>query len=357
MTDRSSSYLGCSRPSGGGRRRNARDGRAADAASLPATVFCISDLHAEMYDGVVPYERFLPAYDPDITVIAGDLCPATLQVKFIAALEGATRRSGLTLFVAGNHEYYTDPYNVNPALAKRMNEVDAFIEDSCRRVGGDRIVFLREGVDYRLRDTLFVGATLWADVPRGLWPEARASVSDYSMVLCDDGQLMSPARQVELHIRAKAHIANSVEYARQNGIPNVVCVTHHVPSAHLFPRYAGAIQRVREGADGSLLPSYNYYCTDMQDIVEAPDSPIRLWCCGHDHCSRLQRLSTRLSRSTGFWDRVRSSARPSLDAAGWSAAASNVPDCQGPLFASNAVGYPSEPNPAFDRRFLIPLAV
>lgn len=168
---------------------------------------------------------------------------------------------------------------------------DRGIENTCFSVGN--VVYMNKR-SINIRGMQFIGATMWVNNPTD--PPAALVMNDYSTI---DG--MTPKRSNSLHKDHKGFLTRAVNQAKKDGRVGAVVMTHHAPDDRL-------------AFDISSRPPSTfpfYFATDMKSLTS--DSFIKVWCHGHTHESYRTRL-----------------------------------DPMGPIFASNALGYPSE-NTGYNR--------
>jgi hypothetical protein len=282
-----------------------------------------------MYEDI-PYNVGIPSYTPDLTIVAGDLHPAFMQKRFIDSLNTVLGRSRLMLFVPGNHEYYVTTPGAHKST---MFELEAFMLAACRHVGGDRIVYLRNGVSIVIGETLFTGNTLWTDVAAAgtLGTRAcRSNINDYRYITGNDGKAITVETISELHGESVAWLRESLQKTRDKKLKQAIFVTHHIPTMRLFDT------NIPCRVDKSI--SNAYYSTDMDDLITERDK-VQLWCCGHDHISRRVYLLNNERPKPGFGLRYQTQPSHSMQ---------QQQLRYGPLFLSNPVGYPYELNTSFD---------
>ncbi len=218
-------------------------------------IICYSDIHFEFE------HTWRPPADRagDVMILAGDIVTFRNFKPLGRLLEGWDKP---VLYVAGNHEYYTD---------EPMNEG----EDGCLKWLKDNhpnVTLLRdEGVG--IDGVHFFGGTMWTDFDGG-HPEkmgvAHRGMNDYARTRLPDGTALTPFDSVELH---KAYVEKLLTwFARPLEGPRVV-ISHHAPVMCPSTKYR----------QSPLMPAFN--SLDMVAIIEKYQP--RLWYYGHTHeCDR-----------------------------------------------------------------------
>jgi predicted phosphohydrolase len=246
----------------------------------------VSDMHLEMLGGMQAPDSVMPkAYAP-ILVMAGDICTA-VRPDYKDVIRRVTSPFELTLYVPGNHEYYSEPHYGSVD----MKVLDKKMQDECKSL---RNIIWLNNRSVVLSGIGFVGTTLWTDVAASSWASADQCLNDYNLIF-DCGKKVSPALFTYGHRILRDRLVKNIDKVIKEGAEKVVVVTHHVPDIAL--------------AKKNLNPQLNpfYYCTDMGPILSNPKNKITVWCYGHTHESMVTRL------------------RP-----------------LNTMFATNAIGYPDE---------------
>lgn len=162
--------------------------------------------------------------------------------------------------------------------------IDTEIEDACFSLGN--VVYMNKR-SIALYNIQFIGATLWTNNPTDTGTE---TMNDYTFI-----SGMTPKKSNELHREHAKYIRQAVNQAEKNGRAGAVIMTHHAPDHRLA---AACVSRAEDS-----FPFY--FCSDMQDVTRNPF--VKAWCHGHTHESYRTRL-----------------------------------DDNGPMFLTNACGYPDE---------------
>lgn len=229
----------------------------------------LSDLHLERYPDFQPD----PAPDVDVLVLAGDIGSYQAGSRlngddFGLARFAPSRSNGkwpVVLFVPGNHEYDTLPFDETRARLRGLCDTHGitWLDGEVLTLGGVR----------------FVGSTLWADfdalasgesgVTRQLQQREKAfRAANYYLrknTTQRDGQpvLAEGIREMALQSQAWLREVLSVPFAG----PTVV-VTHFAPSLRSAdPRYG-------------LTPGTAGFCNALDALLPLAD----VWMHGHLHC-------------------------------------------------------------------------
>lgn len=206
-------------------------------------ILAVSDLHVDTHadEGRTCF-RELAKLNPDVLVVAGDLCnfPALeLSLDLLAA-------TGLDhiVYVNGNHELWSaSPFHVRDVRFKLRRQYPNihWLDDSVIEIKGQR----------------FVGSTLWFyDDPLSVGK--RWMIGDFSMIKGLVPWVFT------------AH-DRSVEFLHAEVRPGDVVVTHHLPTpACISDEWKGS-------------PTNSFYVSNLHQFVE--DCGASLWIHGHSHTS------------------------------------------------------------------------
>lgn len=194
----------------------------------------------------------------DIAILAGDITNSPVAAFDFASKVMAERAKDV-IYVAGNHEYYGNDFNVTN---DRLRELFA-ASDRTHFLNGSSIE--REGV-------CFWGATLWTSLNRGhpldVFRAAR-EWSDYYWITKGNARL-KPQFIVDLNRKQFHALREAVKNARAAG-QKMVVVTHMAPSYRsISPRY--------EGRDDNI-----YFADHLDEFVETNSDVIKVWIHGHCH--------------------------------------------------------------------------
>ena len=211
----------------------------------------LSDLHLE-FSSWTP-----PPVEADVVVLAGDI---HLGVKGLGWAREQFSDAHI-IYVAGNHEFY----------GGHMQEVLVSLREVAERLG----IHVLDADEFILKDTRFLGATLWTDFAlygngpklRGAMNDARRRVSDFRMIRNVDGNPFCPEIAREIH---RAQVTWLEGKLSETFDGSTVVITHHLP--HL--------QSIKEKYQGNALnPAF---ASDLAYLVRPPAS---LWIHGHTHDS------------------------------------------------------------------------
>ena len=208
----------------------------------------LSDLHNE-------FSKFAPPkIETDVVVLAGDLHNGVMSAKFI--LDNFKDKP--VVFVAGNHEYYSNAW---PKLRDKL----------AKKFEGTNVAFLdRESIV--IDGVRFLGATLWTDFAcygesaiEAAKEYAAPNVSDFSVIHnSDTGKLITPEDTRLEHWLDRNWLKENLEQSFPG--PTIV-VTHHAPSSKsCHPRFMGS----------RINPCFY---SNMDSLVTLAD----VWVHGHAH--------------------------------------------------------------------------
>lgn len=233
-------------------------------------IITFSDLHLEF--GI----DFKPPKDSaaDLMVLAGDIITFRDYEPLSRFLKNWDRP---VIFVAGNHEYYTNTTMHDEAKKFQQWLVTAhpnvhFLQDQPITIDGVH----------------FFGGTMWTDFLDGsekAMIEARAQMNDFRLIKIGDYISLTPHYTTKLHDQFVEKLIAWLESPLQG---KRVVVTHHAPVINPVTKYTGSL----------LAPAFN--STDMIEVIDQyqPD----LWIYGHTHeCDDHYRNKTRIiSNQRGY---------------------------------------------------------
>ena len=219
-----------------------------------------SDLHLEMVLRPKGAMHWSPAeFDVDAVVLAGDIAGGTDGLCWAAEAFRQCPVSPEILYIAGNHEYYSQDRR---HLLAEMRETAA-------KLG---IHFLENEV-LELNGVRFLGTTLWSDfalygaaAKAKHMKAAQQRIRDYSAILSDDDRHIDPKETSHLHLEARAFLERELEKPFSG---KTVVVTHFAPHPECVP----------EQFRGSVLSPY--FTSDMTPLMRR--HAIDLWAFGHTH--------------------------------------------------------------------------
>jgi predicted phosphohydrolase len=219
-----------------------------------------SDIHLEILesdDGFNEYDdqtfRFLIEPVAPVLILAGDIL--TPQTKCTHSfLDWCSRHFQHTLWILGNHEYYS----------KVVMSMDHILEQY--RKFCPHNVHLLDNQTFCLDDVLFVGTTLWSNIPEEDDHEIQYRINDYRMIYNADHKRISPR---ETRFRFQKNLRFIEESIEANPDKKIVIITHHCP-LNKNTSYADYEGEVTNAA----------YATHI-DLKK--DDNVKLWICGHTH--------------------------------------------------------------------------
>jgi predicted phosphodiesterase len=224
----------------------------------------VSDLHLEFADINIQNQQ-----NVDVLILSGDIMVASkvnlpnseYGIRFRDFLKRVSFQFPHVIYVAGNHEFYSD--------GKFFESIDQ-LRAACSL--HDNIYFLERNCKI-IDDIVFVGGTLWTDMNkfdpltlhaiRDMMNDYRATVNDHAGY-----RKLKPADTVDRHRLTVEYIKHVV---REHKDKQCVVVGHHSPSFQsVHPMYAS--EYIVNGA----------YHSDLSEIML--DNPnIKLWTHGHTH--------------------------------------------------------------------------
>lgn len=233
-------------------------------------IITYSDLHLEFGSGWdIPSD-----IDGDVMILAGDMVTFKDYAPLDRFLQGWRKP---VLYVAGNHEYYTqtpmdrENENFRSWLSENHSNVTFLLDESASI----------DGVHF------FCG-TMWTNfnnANRQAMSAAQRGMSDFRVIRNDDGTLLTPEDTTVFHESFKEKLL--AWFARNLDGPRIV-VTHHAPVVNPRTQYMNS----------PLMPGFN--SLDMQDMIaeHQPD----LWIYGHTHeCDDQEIGKTRIiSNQLGY---------------------------------------------------------
>lgn len=211
-----------------------------------------SDLHLEFKN---PFK--CPAEDKgDVLILAGDI----VTFKNLDPLEDFLKdwNNKPILFVAGNHEYYT-----NDSMAKGEQKLVEFITNR-----KPNMTWLNNTA-VTLGDVEVFGGTMWTDFNKSNPIDmmiASTSMSDYRIIRNNSFGKLRPEDTVELHQEYKDKLE---EWLQQNASRKRVVISHHAPTVNPKTKFGSS----------KLAPAFN--SLDMVKVIEHYQP--ELWVFGHTH--------------------------------------------------------------------------
>jgi predicted phosphodiesterase len=223
-----------------------------------------SDLHLEFYKNPnrTPYPK-IEFTGEDVLVLAGDIQMGfdkpSVNDWFIHLLKYRP-----VIYCLGNHEYYQNFYQYSknsgfPVWAAAINEL-------ATQKGYQYKLHLLDDSTIVLKDTMFVGGTLWTnmnDHDKNAIEKASFVMNDYRVI-----KNFTPEQSLESYEITKNLIEKTLNSQEYQSLKKVV-VTHHLPSEKaVSPRWKNH-------------SSNCYYYSNLDYLVEKAD----VWLFGHTHDS------------------------------------------------------------------------
>ncbi len=233
-------------------------------------IITYSDLHLEFGTDFMPPEDS----DADVLVLAGDIITFRDFEPLNSFINGWHKP---VIFIAGNHEFYTNK-DMHMEAVKFQEWITAahpnvhFLQDEAITI---------DGVN-------FFGGTMWTDFQNGsekAMLEAKAQMNDFKLIKTGDGISLTPQYTTKLHSQ---FVEKMLQWFQQPLSGNRVVITHHAPVINPATKFTGSM----------LTPAFN--STDMIGIIDQHQPA--LWIYGHTHeCDDHNRENTRIiSNQRGY---------------------------------------------------------
>lgn len=223
----------------------------------------ISDLHLEFCE----HGHGVPDLgEGEVLILGGDILCARhfkrdgpLKKVYDDFLQKCVNNFDWVLYVKGNHEAYGYNYEGTHDVLKEH------LPDG---------IHLMENSVVKVKDIIFIGATLWTDFRNGNaleMMEAAQCMSDYKSIrITPKYRKLNPDDTLTFHKTSKAYLLEKLEEFKDE---KVWILTHHAPSYQsVHPKY-----RVGGIANGA-------YVSDLDDLILSHPQ-IRYWSHGHTHNS------------------------------------------------------------------------
>ena len=223
---------------------------------MPVTLQIISDLHLEHRQELSPDQFLTPS--ANVLALLGDI-GSPYDDKLELFLLWCSKKYSHVLYIAGNHEYYSN-YNHTYETIKQ------YLMNLCNKFPN---VHFLDNNTFELEDVVFIGSTLWSDIPKEKDDYLLSHMNDYRLIHISAGEKMQPYHSRVLFEQSKSYIEKTITKV-MNMNKKIVILTHHAPSFHKTsaPEYEHSDSTF---AFASSLPYYD------------KNNPIRLWCSGHTH--------------------------------------------------------------------------
>lgn len=202
----------------------------------------LSDIHLEFYadNGDTFFDAYNDAKteEPDVLVLAGDVCAASKIADTLKRFRAAQPRAEI-VYIPGNHEYY--------------GHTRREVRRALGNFGKVKGMHVGEQVIASISGTRFVACTLWFPPPVFA---NKSELNDYHHIrdFSTWNELLN-----------KQH----VEFLTRNVYEDTVVVTHHLPTARsVAPQYTGS--------------AFNeFFVCPMDDLIRSRHPS--LWVHGHTH--------------------------------------------------------------------------
>lgn len=218
-----------------------------------------SDIHLEILEIDEGFQHtdetfeFIIEPQAPILVLAGDIL--TPNTKCMTAfLDWCSRKFEHTLWIMGNHEYYTP-------IVMKMDDIRDIYKSKC-----PPNVHILDNETFQVEDTLFIGSTLWSNIPEEDDLEIQHRINDYRNIYNSSGKRISPA---ETRYKFKKNLEFIQTTVNENQDKHIVIITHHCP-LNKGTSYANFEGEVTNSAYATHI--------DLQN-----DTPVKYWISGHTH--------------------------------------------------------------------------
>lgn len=229
-----------------------------------------SDLHLEFGTDFKPPENS----DADVMILAGDILTFRDYEPLSRFLEGWQKP---VIFVAGNHEFYT-----NTNMYREAEKFRSWLSETHPNVH-----FLQDS-DVTIAGVHFFGGTMWTDFDGGsekAMLEAKTQINDFRLIKMSDEISLTPHYTTKLH---NHFVEKLLAWLRLPRAGKRIVVTHHAPMINPVTKYTRT----------TLTPAFN--STDIMTIID--EHQPELWVYGHTHeCDDHFRKKTRIiSNQRGY---------------------------------------------------------
>jgi len=233
-----------------------------------------SDLHLEFSHGwALPQD-----IDGDVLVLAGDIVTFKNYEPFKELLSDWSKP---VLFVAGNHEFYTQS-----PMRKEADDFNTWLSNNLPHV-----TFL-QNEEISIDGIHFFGGSMWTDFSNEnpmATEVAGQSMNDFRLIMTGENQPIKPSDTVELH---KNYVEKLTSWFEKPLEGKRVVISHHAPAMNPNTKHRGS----------NLQPAFN--SLDMINIIKKYQP--ELWVYGHTHECDYQTIGkTRIvSNQLGYPDRL-----------------------------------------------------
>ncbi len=228
-----------------------------------------SDIHLEILEGDKSFNpnddeafRFLIEPEAPILVLAGDITAPHAKTT-IPFLNWCSRKFEHTFWVMGNHEYYTPVVMLKEDILEKYRSL---CPENVHILDNQTYSFEVENEQGYLEKVLFVGTTLWSNIPEEDEREIQYRINDYRMIYSANGRRITPQ---ETRAEFQKNLRFLEDTIQANPDKQIVIITHHAPlnQGTSFAEYEGE-------------PTNGAYATHI-DLKQ--DSNVKYWLYGHTH--------------------------------------------------------------------------
>jgi hypothetical protein len=214
-------------------------------------ILTYSDLHLEFGGTLTP----APEDAGDLMVLAGDIITFRDYEPLARFLKNWKKP---VLYVAGNHEYYTqrdmqtEAANFTSWLADQQPHVH-FLQDEAITIDGVQ----------------FFGGTMWTDfagASTSAMTSAQHMINDFRYIMSPAGRPLLPSETVRLH---EIFVNKLLAWFEQDLSGPRVVITHHAPAVNPDTKHGNS----------PLSPAFN--SLDMVEIIKKYKP--KFWIYGHTH--------------------------------------------------------------------------
>ena len=208
-----------------------------------------SDLHLEFIssDKIHQFIQKIPPGINDICILAGDI-GHPYELNYDIFMEFISKNFKKTFVISGNHEYYN--------TTKTVEETNDHLKEYFKKF--NNISFLNNTYEH-YNNYCFIGTTLWSEITN-----PKYEIKDVTAI---------PQFNYIEYNKLHKLSADFLEDALQNN-NNCIVISHHVPSDSLTHiKYKNEI----------LLPYNQWFCCNMDNLIEKNKDKIKYWIYGHTH--------------------------------------------------------------------------
>jgi hypothetical protein len=251
----------------------------------------VSDLHLEFYQDKQKFNFIKP--EADILALLGDICCCVSESDFAILDRFLTEilpHFKIIIFVAGNHEYYSNKSNTTPIIENTISYTNNKIKDYCKKKS-PKLIFLNNNtlrIKYKNKKYAIIGSTLWTFIPPAQRERIQKIMSDYRFIFtkASSGSTSSgsassgkeiirninSADVSSYFLRNYTYIRNQIKKSISND-ENIIILTHHCPI-------------LKENFNENTYdPAY------MTDCSKLINKNVVLWAWGHTHIAHNKKIN------------------------------------------------------------------